>query len=470
MVNVSSFFHAVTYKEALTWRAISLRKRFATRPGSNAGNPRVGLLVMCTLLWLLGAATSSWGQGIYQAEDPQVAVLTSASTASAAGIGYAEYITQRGASAVTFTAVSVPETRTYAVDFRYTAARPWVSSLSVYVNNVDVTQALFPSTNSWSAWATTTLVLNLRAGSNTIMVRYDADDTGWINLDYIQVKPDPASAGFKTGAASTAGWFPQEITVDKFTGTAQLYVPLHTVQAGNVTVPLGLAYAAAGVQVDDQGGKVGMNWALTGQVSIHREVRDLPDDRQVLGPNQNRYGWLLYPSTSTAVQATIDAVPNPPAALDAAGCTAGEQTAYQLLTQIGNIPQALAGASPLNLYDSEPDVFSYSLPGHTGKFVFDGQGRARTIPYDPITITVGSIDIGAGISAFTIQTTDGTSYVFNKPETITKKATDVTASPSYFLRDYSLYKFSDTNTALTYISSWQASTITTSAASGKFLT
>jgi hypothetical protein len=420
------------------------------------------LLYLSAALLLSSLPTTVWAQLIYQAESAQKS--GGAGVGSSDGVTYADHIMQRGTattpgSSVAFTSVQVSETRTYAVAFRYSAARPYASSLSIYVNGTDVTQALFPSTATWRLWATHTIPLNLRAGSNSIMVRYDADDNGWINLDYIQVKPEPAGAGYKLGAAPTAGWFPQEISVDKFTGTAQVYVPLHTVQANGISVPIGLAYSATGVQVDDTGDKVGVNWNLTGEVSISREVRGLPDDRVETSAYGSRYGWLVYPDGASSPSDKIDAVPNAPASISATGCTFTEATALQRLNEIGNL-QPSTGAR--TFYDSEPDIFHYSLPGHSGKFVFDEKGKARTIPYDRIDISHPTIDRTIGITSFTIRTSDGTTHSFNVPQKVYKKLINVTANPNYFLREHRLHKLPNNTSTFDYNYSWLASAISNS--------
>lgn len=422
---------------------------------------RLRLLYLSAASLLFCQPTKVWAQLTYQAESAQLA--GGARTGSSGGVSYAEYITQRGTvsvpgSSVTFTSVSASEAKTYAVEFRYAAARPHASSLSIYVNGADVTQALFPSTRAWNLWTTHTVPLNLRAGSNTIMVRYDADDNGWINLDYILVKPESVSVGYKLGAAPTAGWFPQEISVDKFTGTAQVYLPLHTVQANGISVPIGLAYSATGVQVDDKGGKVGVNWALTGEVSISREVRGLPDDRVQTSAYGSRYGWLVYPAGTSSPSEKVGVVPDAPTSISAPGCTPNESIAREKLDEIGNL-QPSTGARVL--YDSEPDIFHYSLPGHSGKFVFDAQKRVRTIPYDHITIT-HTIDPTIGITSFTIRTADGTTYFFNISQKVSKTLVNETANPNFFLREHRLYKFPSNFTTFDYNYSWLASTINTS--------
>ncbi|GAA4351017.1 hypothetical protein GCM10023185_09330 [Hymenobacter saemangeumensis] len=426
---------------------------------------------------LLSLALTVQAQQVYQAES--AVLLNGPTVGSSGGITYTEHITRRGSStvsgttavpgsSVTFASVMVGEAKTYAVDFRYAAARPYASSLSIYVNGTDVTQALFPSTGDWSMWATHTVALNLRAGTNTVMLRYDEDDNGWINLDYIEVKPEASAAHYKNGAAPTAGWFPQELSVDKFTGTAHLFLPLHTVQANGVALPLGLAYAATGVKMNDQGSHVGINWALTGEVSISREVRGLPDDIAYVDAAEKRYGWLMYPTPTQPTSgltpdAVINAVPNAPAAFSATACTATEATAWQALTQHGSLEHGRP--TPRTWYDTEPDIFHYSLPGHSGKFVFDAQGNVRTIPFDHITITPvrDPTNAATGIANFVIRTADGTQYHFNfqHREIVTKKVVRKVVAPTCFLRDYWLYNLPDASPSVVYASAWKASDITT---------
>ncbi|SFQ79440.1 PKD domain-containing protein [Hymenobacter arizonensis] len=421
---------------------------------------RLLLCFCCALLLLLSLATAGQAQALYQAESGTLA--GGAQIGIAGDVRYAVLPVWSKTASVAFSAVSVVESNTYAVDFRYAAGGAFAPRLSVYVNGRDVTQVLFPSTSTWANWTIHTVPLALRAGSNTVMVRYDADDSGGVDLDYIQVRAEANSQGYKLGAAPTAGWFPSEISVDKFTGTAQLYLPLHTVAAPGISLPLGLAYAATGVRVDDQGGAVGVNWALTGGVRISREVRGLPDDRKEEDPTRNefRYGWLVYNSGSP--EAKMNAVPTAPATFSADACVDGnEAAARQALHQFGSLQHGLTGAR--HWYDSEPDVFSYSLPGHSGKFVFDAQGHARTIPFDPINITPVGATSGSGITSFTIRTADGTVYDFNMPETVTKKLVNVAAAPSYFLREYWQYKLPDNAKRFAYATAWLASSIRTPA-------
>ena len=230
---------------------------------------------------------------------------------------------------------------------------------------------------------TQSVAVALQAGSNTIKYQYDADDSGWINLDYIVVSP-AASSGYTAGSAA-AGALPAEISIDKFTGTASFEVPIYTLTIPGFSLPVGLQYSATGVKVEDTGGEVGLNWSLQGGLGIHRQVRDIPDDVSFVDPGtpEHRYGWLRYPSGSPASR--IDLVPTPPASFSAASCIPAEQNALTQLLGFGSLNHVAGNA--YDMYDTEPDVFSYAVPGYSGKFVFDGTGAVRLLPYAPIQIT-----------------------------------------------------------------------------------
>lgn len=286
------------------------------------------------------------------------------------------------------------------------------------------------------------------------MYRYDNDDSGWINLDYIQVSPDSRSVGYSTGGASASGWFPQEVAVDKFTGTAQVHIPLANVTAPGISVPVGLAYVASGVQVDEVGSTVGVNWSLQAGMSIRREVRGLPDDVQSLSSTENRYGWLRFP-TGSSPRTSLAAINNAPTTINPAGCDATEQGVRGQLEQLGMLPRPVSGA--YNMYDTEPDIFYYTLPDHSGKFVFDSQGQVHTIPYDPITVTTGGYST-YGISSFTIKTANGNTYFFGNTDCISERTSSIVGTPKFFLRDYFQFNLPGTQT-VNLTSAWHITNI-----------
>ena len=87
--------------------------------------------------------------------------------------------------------VEVDEDGVYPVRFRYasgvTAGLPVNKRVSVYVNESKLGQVTFPGTGDWKSWTMLTRDLALKAGVNTIAVRYDTGDEGRMNFDALQV-------------------------------------------------------------------------------------------------------------------------------------------------------------------------------------------------------------------------------------------------------------------------------------------
>lgn len=66
--------------------------------------------------------------------------------------------------------------------------------------------------------------------------------------------------------------------VSHATGTVGVEVPLYTLQAGGISIPLTLKYHTSGVRVQDPVGVVGRNWALFPGFKISRTVMSKPDE------------------------------------------------------------------------------------------------------------------------------------------------------------------------------------------------
>ncbi len=227
-------------------------------------------------------------------------------------------------------------------------------------------------------------------------------------------------ASFLLGGA-TAASAQQEVSVDQFSGTAHVGIPLSSASIQGATIGLGLDYSASGVKIDDDGGAVGTNWSLVGVPVISREVHGLPDDvvSQTSVGQGRRIGWLRGNQLSS-VPGYIQPIIN--------GATGS--AAFSCLDNVHR------NNSANEIYDTEPDIFSYSLPGHAGKFVFDEQGAVRTIPYDPVTITITPGNDQSTFSTFVIKTPEGVTYNFNECDFTSRSdelQTDVT-QPFYSTR------------------------------------
>jgi|GEM_PF-4445884 hypothetical protein len=66
--------------------------------------------------------------------------------------------------------------------------------------------------------------------------------------------------------------------VEKSTGKFGLYIPFHSIENDYIEIPIGLQYRTSGVKVNEVASEVGINWNFTGNASIIRELRGVPDE------------------------------------------------------------------------------------------------------------------------------------------------------------------------------------------------
>lgn len=159
------------------------------------------------------------------------------------------------------------------------------------------------------------------------------------------------------------------VPVGLFTGTVQTNIPLFELSTNNLSVPVTLNYSSNGLRVDKVSSWVGYDWSLDAGGVITRNIKGNPDDIKSL---------IQYPN----------------------GLESDMKNLY-------NFVKSTSGNA-----DVENDEYSYNFLGQSGKFVFDAQGNAIPIPFAKMKITKAS-----NYSSITIQTQDGTKYIFSAVET-----------------------------------------------------
>lgn len=176
--------------------------------------------------------------------------------------------------------------------------------------------------------------------------------------------------------------------VNLFTGIPDISIPLYEIKVGELRVPISISYHSSGIKVNDIPSRVGLGWDLQAGGSITRKIMGKPDE---LSGN-----YLSATSTSgnrVRLQSEID--PNTQDGLD-------------YLENVNN-----------GVYDVEPDIYSYSFPGHGGKFLFNQKNNFTPIliPFAPVqvnwskpsqsTLSLGMTDEGGNVYKFDTQ--EGTS-------------------------------------------------------------
>lgn len=129
-----------------------------------------------------------------------------------------------------------------------------------------------------------------------------------------------------------------------YTGTANVNIPLYTIDFDGWQLPLSISYNATGIRTNEEASEVGLGWALNATGVISRTVRGRDDlSKGKLGSYQG-YVYATRPLT------------------------------YDM----GFTPTFPFGKAPAESYyghlintreDTEPDIFNYNFFGYSGSFV-----------------------------------------------------------------------------------------------------
>lgn len=164
--------------------------------------------------------------------------------------------------------------------------------------------------------------------------------------------------------------------VNLATGIPSIPIPLFNVQNGSLSMPITLNYHAGGFKMNEQASWVGWGFSLDiGGASLNRTVQGLRDDDG---------GYLTNPITASRDF-----------------CYSSTDFNYGDLVV-------------KNTLDAQPDIFSYSLPSKSGKFILGQNGNLPfKIPNYPIQIAYSANPI---IQTFHLINDDGVVYSFGDTE------------------------------------------------------
>ncbi|GAB2808970.1 DUF5977 domain-containing protein [Ferruginibacter profundus] len=163
-----------------------------------------------------------------------------------------------------------------------------------------------------------------------------------------------------------------EISLNKNTGSPAINIPLFTVKGIKLSAGVSIGYSSTGIKVDEIASRVGMGWSLSAGGVITRTIRGWADE------NTTR----VVPPFSTA------------------GPNCGTYEFFDKVTSSSNSTG----------YDSEPDLYNFSMNGISGSFVFDASNQPVLIPAEKFKIEKDFST--SAIWNFKITTTDGIMYYF----------------------------------------------------------
>lgn len=153
-----------------------------------------------------------------------------------------------------------------------------------------------------------------------------------------------------------------DIPVSHYTGVPNINIPIYTLTLPQFSLPISLNYHAGGLKVGEHSSWIGAGWSLNAGGAINRTVRGLPDEYIGSGTSSggsNKYGFLRLPESYFKTDRSgLDLLTIP-------DCS--NEFPIMPPTGPGNNVDYLAQG----FWDSEPDLYHFSFPGGSGKFVFN---------------------------------------------------------------------------------------------------
>lgn len=179
-----------------------------------------------------------------------------------------------------------------------------------------------------------------------------------------------------------------DIPVSLYTGIPDISIPIYEIDAGEVKIPITLSYHASGIRVAQEASWVGLGWSLNVGGVVSRTIKCGDDFYEVAQPYIHE-GYY----TETGIE------------------TPRENGYIQRYYYDGEF---FHGKNKL-VKDSEPDIFYYTMPQCSGKFIL--KQSAGPVLLDPTSGVKISIESESNfVKYFVITTSDGTRYTFNKYE------------------------------------------------------
>jgi hypothetical protein len=198
------------------------------------------------------------------------------------------------------------------------------------------------------------------------------------------------------------------VPVSTYTGTANVSVPLFTIQDGDINLPISVNYHTGGIKVQEEATWVGLGWSLDAGGQITRTIRGKDDF--VYNPNYYNYlsssainTKLLFNdgADGTLLQSYLD--PSDPDAYWGSGPVDTTELLLPSHSGVDNFFDQSGAFNPYN-YDWVSDLFFFSAGPNSGKFVFDDDGLPMTLKKTNVSISLFGGD--------NFQITDGKGVIY----------------------------------------------------------
>lgn len=202
-----------------------------------------------------------------------------------------------------------------------------------------------------------------------------------------------------------------EAGLNQSSGKMNLSLPIYTLSADGVQIPISINYSGGGVKVDDVSTDIGLGWSLSAGGRITRVIR---------GNRPDEYPGLGYLDFKDNLPQSYPLSSNP--------------------DDLWDFVNDVYTPVDLSQADTEPDLFYFSVPGASGSFILKENGGTKLLTASQTKITwtkISSSEFASGVLEFEVVTPDGKIHIFGEGnEDYTEQQTFPAAGLSH-VSDYS---------------------------------
>jgi hypothetical protein len=227
-----------------------------------------------------------------------------------------------------------------------------------------------------------------------------------------------------------------DIPVSPYTGASSVSVPIYTIKAKGLSIPISVDYHTGGIRLEEEASSTGLGWALNAGGMITRTINDKDDlGGEYFGqPVPQPQGNLLAYQPANGQLPALDAAQDSALQINCPTCSfdygclscpwAGNRYMFffncsYLINFKGHTvdftnPFTLIGNNP---FDMEPDTYSFNFLGKSGKFIILRDKITVVMEkQDNIKIQVLQPGSTAASIVFVITDDNGNKFYFNQTQ------------------------------------------------------
>lgn len=221
-----------------------------------------------------------------------------------------------------------------------------------------------------------------------------------------------------------------DFPVDLSTGVPEISIPLYTIKAKGIEIPISLNYHASGIKNGQDDGDVGVGWSLSCNYRVSRTIYGLADTES------NEMSPSSYQNINSLTNLSLDKY----------------LSRFVSDYQGSANPDTHLPPRSGSMLDGEYDHFSYMVPGQSGKFIISDRTNKVVNEFSFTTNKLSYIEgtaannLASGVIGFSLK--DGNQNVFSFGEQLDKLGAKVleTNNGALNLKDITAWALTDIDT------------------------